>query len=427
MLQAMQAACLALAFFVLPTAHAAETVVPPGLNTLASAVTAATPGDTLILQDGGYSGSTNLTIDKSLTIRASKRSTGAVIDLAMVVDRAGIDVTIQGLTFARSLYLAAGRSIRVLENTFVASAAIDPSLYRTTEGDGTLYVVGNRLLPGSNIEAVRADNSYIAGNVLSDGIITIQASVWVVGNDIKFRGRNAFNAWYQAAALQLSGSGISVRVLGNRITCIGGQNYCQGIGISNVPQTLVAGNVISILASYAGVSAGIGTEGSGIRDIRNNTIDGTGTTNGSSFGIWKATGGGATSVVGNSVTNFAGEAIAFPGNSTEIQGNLCFGNARPGGCSVAGNLDSDPAFQDKVDFRPSPGSPAIDAGPSDLAYADLDRTRNDIGAYGGPWSIGQYDAQRDPSNFAPYVYPLFNAGFVGGELEVEALGVARLR
>jgi hypothetical protein len=61
--------------------------------------------------------------------------------------------------------------------------------------------------------------------------------------------------------------------------------------------------------------------------------------------------------------------------------------------------------------------------------ADLDRTRNDIGAYGGPWSIGQYDAQRDPSYFGPYVYPLFNANasFVNGQMQIRAIGVARLR
>lgn len=70
-----------------------------------------------------------------------------------------------------------------------------------------------------------------------------------------------------------------------------------------------------------------------------------------------------------------------------------------------------------------------DAGPPDYGLADLDRSRNDIGAQGGPWSIGQYDAQRQPSSLAPFVYPLFKAdsSIFDGNLEVQALGVARLR
>ena len=74
-------------------------------------------------------------------------------------------------------------------------------------------------------------------------------------------------------------------------------------------------------------------------------------------------------------------------------------------------------------------SPAINAGPDDFAFADLDRSRNDIGAYGGPWNIEQYDLQRDPLNYAPYVFPLFkaNSAFSDGSIEVRALGVARLR
>ena len=52
-----------------------------------------------------------------------------------------------------------------------------------------------------------------------------------------------------------------------------------------------------------------------------------------------------------------------------------------------------------------------------------------MGAYGGPWSIGQYDAQRDPNAISPYVYPLFQGDAVssGGVIDVQALGVARLR
>jgi hypothetical protein len=39
------------------------------------------------------------------------------------------------------------------------------------------------------------------------------------------------------------------------------------------------------------------------------------------------------------------------------------------------------------DWRLSPGSPCIDAGPTS-ADRDVDGTRNDLGVYGGPMSQG---------------------------------------
>ena len=82
-----------------------------------------------------------------------------------------------------------------------------------------------------------------------------------------------------------------------------------------------------------------------------------------------------------------------------------------------------------MDYTLAAGSPAIDAGPPDFEMADLDRSRNDMGVHGGPWSIDQYDNQRDPLSLAPYVYPLFRLGsrFNGGVLELQAIGAARLR
>lgn len=55
-----------------------------------------------------------------------------------------------------------------------------------------------------------------------------------------------------------------------------------------------------------------------------------------------------------------------------------------------GNIDVDPKFRDAGagDFSTLSGSPLIDAGLDDDAYDDPDGSRNDIGIYGGPRSIG---------------------------------------
>ena len=48
---------------------------------------------------------------------------------------------------------------------------------------------------------------------------------------------------------------------------------------------------------------------------------------------------------------------------------------------------SDPLFVDHVDFVLQQSSPAIDSGHPDEEYNDIDGTRNDIGAYGGPYNL----------------------------------------
>jgi hypothetical protein len=54
------------------------------------------------------------------------------------------------------------------------------------------------------------------------------------------------------------------------------------------------------------------------------------------------------------------------------------------------NATADPLFTDAArgDYTLSAGSPGIDAGPDEEGYADVDGSRNDIGVYGGPLSIG---------------------------------------
>jgi len=48
------------------------------------------------------------------------------------------------------------------------------------------------------------------------------------------------------------------------------------------------------------------------------------------------------------------------------------------------NIYADPQFIDNIGFLTQLTSPAIDAGHPDEEYNDIDGTRNDIGAYGGP-------------------------------------------
>jgi len=60
---------------------------------------------------------------------------------------------------------------------------------------------------------------------------------------------------------------------------------------------------------------------------------------------------------------------------------LCPGNTPPAAGNVIGE---DPLFFNDTQFFFAPDSPASDAGPDGAGFADVDGTRNDIGAYGGP-------------------------------------------
>jgi hypothetical protein len=54
------------------------------------------------------------------------------------------------------------------------------------------------------------------------------------------------------------------------------------------------------------------------------------------------------------------------------------------GTDGGGNIDSDPLFRSELDVHLLPTSPCVNAGNPAAALNDVDGTRNDMGAYGGP-------------------------------------------
>ena len=231
MLRQLHYVAVSFLLFVAGPVPADEISVAPGNGTLAAAVAAAADGDTLILTDGAFYGA--VTIDRSLTIRPLTRSTDALIDAAVSIAGEGISVTLQGLKFSQNVELYQAASVRLLENTWVAGS-VNANSYRTDEGDGSLYVVGNEFSSGSILN-VSTDNAYIAGNVLLNGAINTLSTVWIVGNDVRRAGSRGINA---------TGGGATVRILGNRVECALGNSFqCLYSSASSV---LIAGNIVTI-------------------------------------------------------------------------------------------------------------------------------------------------------------------------------------
>jgi hypothetical protein len=394
-----------------PAVWAAEVPVSPGDGTLAAAVAGASSGDTLVLRDGTYTG--DVTVDKSLTVRPTNRGTIAVMVGTLSLTGDGIRVTVQGLKFTQNLILNQAAAVRVLENDFAAGNILLYGKIGSGSADldaaPAVVIVGNKLASGLIQEVNRYGSGafYIAGNRLIAGMIYVYTSAWIVGNDV--RGSNGFCIF---------GQGSWMRILANRVR----QGYFYGSGIeASSPYTLIAGNVIEMDAGYYGIRSG----GSGYGVITNNVIRNSGSASNASYRIYAHN--SVTRVSGNIILDFVNsEPINAGGSFNDVSNNLCYHNGAD--CPAGnGNLNADPKFIDLVDYRLAPNSPAINAGPADYEYADLDRTRNDMGAHGGPWSIGQYDAQRAATNLTPFVYPLNILDIVGGSLEVQALGVARFR
>ena len=430
------AACLSA-----PAARSAEIAVPPGDGTLAAAIAAADPGDTLVLRDGTFTG--DAVVDKSLTLRPVNRGTFAVMTGTLSINGAGIRVTVQGLKFTQNLLIAGAgaESVRVLENDFAAGNLLIYGSVGAATGDSEppLVVVGNRFAEGMILEDRQRvlAGLYVAGNTLVGGGVGLWSGGWLVGNQFHIPGPrsggldSAIRVWQVHA---------HVRIFANRIIISAGNQPWVGsvraaISVES-PYVFIAGNIIEISGNPRELSSVIFLITSyGV--ILNNVIR-------SSWSYPLTVGAlviesqssfARIRISGNIILDFPSSRdtlIGANGSFQDVSHNLCYNTGSAACPSGNGNLNADPKFVDLVDYRLAPNSPAINAGPSDYGFADLDRTRNDMGAHGGPWSIGQYDAQRDPNNLTPYVYPLTTSGWLpgsgsSGSVEVQALGVARLR
>ncbi|MCH5376307.1 MAG: hypothetical protein JJ992_20240, partial [Planctomycetes bacterium] len=271
---------------------------------------------------------------------------------------------------------------------------------------------------------ISIDGAYIAGNTLQDGLIEAESYAWIVGNEVH-RGS------YLPSIIARS-SAAKALILANRARCDYSGSSSDGCIHSGAAFSLIAGNLVLVNDTGDGTQSqyGIVATSSGSATIINNLVRGLPSGATRAGAAIDASPASQARVAGNIITDWVSTSapISFEADLDEVTHNLCFNGSFS--CPLGdGNVDGNPLFTDLIDYRLSAGSAAIDAGPPDDGLADLDRTRNDMGIYGGPWSIGQYDAQRAPGDFAPFVYPLFEVGsnLTGGLLEVHALGVARLR
>lgn len=108
-------------------------------------------------------------------------------------------------------------------------------------------------------------------------------------------------------------------------------------------------------------------------------------------GVWAD---GANLTVSSSIFSGASCGVDDTRSNVSVASSLFWNNTADacGMDSPVGENDNrslDPLFTDPAagDFTLQAGSPGIDAGSADAADRDIDGSRNDIGAYGGPFSM----------------------------------------
>jgi hypothetical protein len=256
------------------------------------------------------------------------------------------------------------------------------TVVRIVQGeDSTAQLVGFTITGGTGTP-LRDQNNHLvyieAGGVMVDGASPVVAHNHIVNNQAV---RTA------PGISSTGGGGIRVgfgnpQIVNNVIRNNVGRFYGGGV-VVNYATALLRNNVIcnnSGGQTYGGGGLWIYGSWDSATTVENNTI-----VNNNSA----ANGGGVyISSTGANLRNNIIWGNHAHTTGPQIDRSSAFGTTTycdvEGGFGGTGNINVYPQFDD-ANLRLQPGSPCIDAGDPALIYEDPDDSRNDMGAYGGPY------------------------------------------
>ena len=142
------------------------------------------------------------------------------------------------------------------------------------------------------------------------------------------------------------------------------RDYAGGVLLSEVADVQVINNVIVDNTTTSDLGSGLSLYGDGSATIKNNII---------AYGV----GGAGIVAIGSGTVNECSYNNVYDNDTADISAPAC---------EVGTNFTADPLFVSRStgDYALQAGSPCIDAGDPDSALEDVDGSRNDVGAYGGP-------------------------------------------
>lgn len=398
------------------TCFGATLTVPSEYPTIQAAISAAVPGDVVFIQAGTYHESVVLASGVSLvgestdsvilgngaswaTIEGHNSASGSIENLSVIndpgttttttglyLDNCGIDlrnVVVRGFgngVFYRGAY------------NYTSGGYLPPPRTQTIEGssfDGNqtginFYgaqsaVVRNNSFTGntgSGIYMKYSCNPEIAANIFDGNGVGIyvweQSKPLIKNNSILRNTTGIAHAWSSHSTIigniisENSWDGIyavsysSPRITNNIVSRNGGDGLWMFLNWATIENNTIVGNTGDGISAewYASISP------------RNNII--------AYNGGWGA---------------FTSTYYSYSHGNIYLYYNNIFGNGagalRPNAYDQVGNIYVDPLFRDMTsnNFQLYYGSPCIDAGDIAPAYNDPDGTRNDLGAYGGPFAL----------------------------------------
>lgn len=370
---------LALAFCALQVSAVDRIVeefgVAPAFANIASAITASSDGDRIIIKNraGDIPWIETITVNKSLQF-LSFQDNGFFI--------------VQGNW---TVVPATGRVVRIIgmrntagNITFSGSATVASTLVSVIDCQ---FVVGGIQLGSDAIKTT------VVGSEFMDGTVRINYGS-VIGN--KITSATSVDLIYMIPASAVF-QGDTASIVGNQVT--GTSTSATGIRVDNRAQVVhIRNNYVQ--HRYIGIH-GTGGNAQGITNqVWNNTVVATGGTSPPAI-FMSSTLTGSVWEIMNNVADFTGGTICrgiINGGSLNGQTNVYFNVIESGmstiisptGFTFVGNNITDQAIDLQADGRPVVGSPAINGGNPAAPFFDLDLSLGDAGAYGGSYTLDNF-------------------------------------
>lgn len=364
---------------------------PGSYPTISAAVAAANPGDTIKVLSGIYPES--VVIPKKLFVIAQ-------------------DSTVDVVSGANAFTFNSGSSGSLLYGFTLRGNVYHPRNYAQNE---PIVIANNRFI-GTYIDftywSIIANNYFIK----SSGDYGIR----VYGSDSSHKRIIIFNNRLDSCGIQFGGNYTSIiantikdnsaygilthsnpndyQIIANKIS-----NCARGIvfsGNSHNTNFVVSNNLLT------NCPIGINNAGGWIGPLFTGVVSNNVVYNSSNYAVLNEQGlNGASSVY------FYSNIFSSNTNNVSFASSVwdynCFYNSGTIPTPGINNITNDPLFVNPSngDFHLLTGSPCIDAGHPTLIYSDIDRTRNDMGIYGGSFTMSNYENLSGPKVISLFTSP----------------------
>lgn len=402
--------------------NAADLVVQQGgpagtYGSITAAMTAATDGDRIVIvnKPGGQSWDESFTVTKALQFVSAQDGVNWIVRG---------NITISPSTTAKTI------SFTGMENLQgnISTGTVAPAGARVR-----LDVVGSVINGSLNINASNYFANF-AGNTITNGNITITYGR-VLGNVLNVTTNNPGFSQIITLSSDAQSNNDSVQIGGNKITTpFNGSTALYGIVLNSSSQFVQVFNN-SIRTNYTGIYfTNIKNSALAKNTVINNSIYLSTNNFSNVYAIW-FTGVNAPLALADVLNNAFQRGSSFTGGFLLNSGSLNYSvlasynlSGGSGVSTVTSNSSITPDATNTwssalaIDAEGRPNAPATDAGHPGGFYTDLDRTRNDAGAYGGSYTIDNFFPNGTAGAPRVYMVRMPRAIYQGNTIRVEADG-----